>query len=330
MTNERTVSRTAEVSVPPDLVDPTTGGLQVPGYGLIPPFLHHRTERGLFVWAPFPGRAGITTLEWPDDDIADDVDGELGLAELHDSVRRVLGVDFAFGPPEGPGPHQRRRGRATNSRLADRYRQGRVFLVGDAAHVHSAIGGPGLNLGLQDAANLAWKLAGALAGWAPEGLLDTYQAERRPAAQRVTMSTQAQGVLVSPGPEVTALRVLFGELLADAGSRQRIAELMAGTDFRYQDDDGSGLVGRFAPDLALEVDGRGTRLAELTRSGRPLLLDFSGAGPDAAPWRDRVDVIAATSPDPDLGGLLVRPDGYVAWAGGPGLPDALSRWFGAA
>jgi 2-polyprenyl-6-methoxyphenol hydroxylase-like FAD-dependent oxidoreductase len=329
VTNERTVSRTVSCSIPAELIDPATGGLLVPGYDPIPPFLHYRTERGLFIWAPFPGRTMITTLEWPDD--PDVEDGEASSEELHDSVRRVLGVDVPFGPPAGDGPHLRRRLRASNSRLADRYRQGRVFLVGDAAHVHSAIGGPGLNLGMQDAANLAWKLAGALAGWAPDGLLDTYEAERRPAAQRVTMSTQAQGALISPGPEVTALRALFGELLADPGTRRRIAELMAGTDFRYQEPDGSGLVGRFAPDLAVRLDGRATRLAELTRSGRALLLDLSGGEDliaEAAPWKDRVEVIVASGPDAGVPALLLRPDGYVAWAGGPGLREALTRWFG--
>ena len=329
VTNERTVSRTADVSVPAELVDPATNVLRVPAYGSIPPFIHHRTERGLFVWAPFPDRTAITTLEWPDD--PDGHDGDLRLEELHDSVLRVLGVDLAFGPPAGDGPHQSRRLRASNSRLAGRYRQGRVFLVGDAAHVHSAIGGPGLNLGLQDAANLAWKLGGTLAGWAPDGLLDSYEAERRPAAQRVTMSTQAQGVLVSPGPEVTALRVLFAELLTDDGVRQRVAELLAGTDFRYQERDESGLVGRFAPDLTVQVGSRSARLAELTRSGRPLLLDLSGSegwAAAAAPWADRVEVVAAHNPGAGIPGLLLRPDGYVVWAGGPGLREALTRWFG--
>ena len=330
VTDERTVSRTVSCSIPPSMIDPG-GALLVPGYHPIPPFLHFRTERGLFIWAPFPGRSGITTVEWSED--PDLADGEVSFEELHGSIRRVLGVDVPFGPPTDDGPHLRRRLRATNSRLADRYRQGRVFLVGDAAHVHSAIGGPGLNLGLQDSANLAWKLAGTLAGWAPDGLLDSYAAERRPAAQRVTMSTQAQGVLLSPGPEVTALRVLFGELLADAVNRRRIAELMAGTDFRYQDADDSGLVGRFAPDLDLRLDGRTARLAELTRSGRALLLDLSGGqefADQAAAWKDRVEVIAASSPDAGVPALLLRPDGYVAWAGGPGLLEALSRWFGTA
>ena len=329
VTNEKTVSRTADVSIPPDLIDSETGVLHVAGYGSIPAFIHHRTERGLFIWAPFPHRTGITTLEWPEEQ--DVHDGELCLDELRDSVRRVLGVDLAFGPPSGDGPHQSRRLRASNSRLADRYRQGRVFLVGDAAHVHSAIGGPGLNLGLQDAANLAWKLAGTLAGWAPDGLLDSYEAERRPAAQRVTMSTQAQGVLISPGPEVTALRVLFGELLGEGEVRRRVAELLAGTDVRYEEQDESGLVGRFAPDLTIQLGARSTRLAELTRSGRPLLLVLSGSdscAAEAAPWEGRVEVVSASSPGAGIPALLVRPDGYVAWAGGPGLRDALTRWFG--
>src|SRR5262249_2846958 len=150
-----------------------------------------------------------------------------------------------------------------NTRIAERYRAGRVFLVGDAAHVHSAIGGNGLNLGLQDSVNLAWKLAGQLRGWAPPGLLDTYESERRPVAERVALRTTAQSALVGPGPDVTALRVLFGELLRDPATVQRIADVISGAEIRYAD------MGGWAPDVTV---GR-QRLAELTRDARPLLLD---------------------------------------------------------
>ena len=217
-----------------------------------------------------------------------------------------------------------------NTRLADRYRTGRVFLVGDAAHVHSAIGGPGLNLGLQDTVNLGWKLAAALHGWAPENLLDTYEAERRPAAARVTMHTQAQNALITPGSNVTALRQLFTELLRDNVTMQRVADLMSGADLRYDMGCDGPLVGRWAPDLVLDTETGPTRLAELTRDARPLLLDLTGALADET-HDNRVRVVTARTDSP-LAGMLIRPDGYVAWASVEpdvdGLRAALTRWFG--
>lgn len=237
-----------------------------------------------------------------------------------------------------------------NTRLAERYRAGRVLLLGDAAHVHSSIGGPGLNLGLQDAVNLGWKLAAQLHGWAPDGLLDSYEEERRPVALRVTMSTQAQSALIAPGSEVTALRVLLGELLDEPANAARVAALLAGSDVRYEmGGPGGPLVGRWAPDLVLRTDAGPVRLAELTRSARALLLDPTGAlAPLAEPWRDRVEVVTGRfepGPGPTerpagaAGGeastaLLLRPDCYVAWQStgtgpdGDGLPAALTRWFG--
>jgi hypothetical protein len=251
VTTDRTVSRVAHVSIPAEYVD--AAGLKIPGYGTIPPFLHHRTERGLVVFAPFPdGRTLISasTLDIPEPPTPFTMD------ELREAFSYVVGADIPFGPPAGEG--MLRRTSARNTRIASKYRDRRVFLVGDAAHVHGAIGGPGLNLGLQDAVNLGWKLAAAVHGWAPEGLLDTYESERRPAAERVTMHTQAQTELVGPGPEITALRALFGELLGEPAVVRRIAELIAGSDVTY--DMGpttSPLVGRFGPDLG-EATAAGT------------------------------------------------------------------------
>jgi 2-polyprenyl-6-methoxyphenol hydroxylase-like FAD-dependent oxidoreductase len=321
VTTDHTVSRAAHVSMPPELVDPVTNGLDVPGYGLIPPFRHHRTERGLVAWAPaLDGHQmiSVSTRERPP------ADAPFGLAELREVLTHVLGADVPLGPPAGDGPHLLRRTTGQNTRLADRYRDGRVLLVGDAAHVHSAMGGPGLNLGLQDAVNLGWKLAATVRGWAPADLLDSYEAERRPAAERVTTHTQAQSVLVGPGPEVTALRTIFAELLEDEGTLRRIAGLISGADHRY--DMGpvpaSPLTGRFVPDLG-----------PVTRSGRPLLVDNTGTlSAVARPWKDRVDVVRA--PVAGAGALLVRPDCYVAWASSdpeadiPSLRSALQRWFG--
>jgi 2-polyprenyl-6-methoxyphenol hydroxylase-like FAD-dependent oxidoreductase len=315
-TNDRTVSRTAHVTVPPSWRDPVTGGLLVPGYGVIPPFLHHRAERGLIAFAPFPdGRTllSVNTFDLPES--AEPFD----LADLRAAFAHVVGVEIPLEPPAGDGPHLLRRLSGGQTRLAEHYRAGRVFLVGDAAHVHSAIGGPGLNLGLQDSVNLAWKLAASVHGWAPDGLLDTYEAERRPAGERVTMHTQAQHLLVGPGAEVTAMRTLFGELLQEPAVRRRIAALIAGSDIRYGTDP---LAGGFVPDLG-----------ELTHSGRPLLVDNTGTlAAAAAPWSDRVDVV--TAPLSGATALLVRPDCYVAWASTSERPDqdslraALARWFG--
>ncbi|MEU7045670.1 FAD-dependent monooxygenase [Streptomyces varsoviensis] len=316
VTTDDSVSYTGHVSVDPELID-ADGGLTVPGFGVVPPFQHLRTERGLFTWAPFPDDdPKISTVEW-----GRPAEGEASFEELRAGARRVLGADVPVAPPTGPGPRLLRRLFGGNTRIAERYRSGRVFLLGDAAHVHSAIGGPGLNMGLQDAVNLGWKLAAAVRGQAPEGLLDTYESERAPVARRVAMHTQAQSLLTRPGADVTALRELFGELLAEPATRQHLADLLSGADIRYDMGPATGpLVGRWAPD----VPG----LRELTRTARPLLLDPTGAL-DAGPWAARVDTVAV--PELDTA-LLLRPDCYVAWQGttDEGLHAALGDWFGAA
>ncbi|KAA5832071.1 FAD-dependent oxidoreductase [Saccharopolyspora hirsuta] len=327
VSRENVVSRLAHVTVPRELLDERTGGLDLPGAGLVPPFVHHRTERGVFAFAPFPDRPWVvSTMEWDPD--ADDW-SPMTLDELRASARRVLGTDVPLRPPTGDGHLRRLIG--GNTRLAERYRDRRVLLVGDAAHVHSAIGGPGLNLGLQDAVNLGWKLAAELHGWAPPGLLDTYESERRPVAERVVMHTQAQSALLSPGPEITALRELFGELLQNPHNVQHIADTMSGADVRYDLGGAHPLVGGWAPDLDLDVDGRARRLADLTASARPLLLDTTATLAAAASgWTDRVDVVAVRA---DAPAMLLRPDGYVVWAADAdpdpaALREALTRWFG--
>ncbi|MEU7633720.1 FAD-dependent monooxygenase [Nocardia sp. NPDC049220] len=325
-----TVNRMGHVRLPDQFRTPD-GGVDIPGFGRLP-FGHNRLERGGFVFAELePGRPLIATMEF-DGDAPDET--LMTFDELRVSLRRVLGVDLPIEPPQGPGPHALRRVQGQNTRQADRYRDGNVILLGDAAHVHSAMGGPGLNLGLQDTINLGWKLAAQVNGWAPADLLDTYQTERYPVGERVMMQSMAQTALMAPGPEVTALRTLFGELLHLPEAATYFAHLLAGSDVRYDTDGTHPLAGRLVPELTL-TDGR--RVAELLHRARPVLLDLTGGrcADTAHGWRDRVDTVVGTCADAPADALLIRPDGYVAWVAddatdtdGPG--NALARWFGTA
>ncbi|OBH07063.1 MULTISPECIES: FAD-dependent monooxygenase [unclassified Mycobacterium] len=324
----QTVGRLAHVHIP-DGLRRADGGLDVPGFGRIA-FGHNRFDNGGVIFAEFePGRSLFGTIEFspPVEDTP------MSLDELRASARRILGVDLPLEEPKGPGPHALRRINGQNTRHAERYRDGRVLLLGDAAHVHSAMGGPGLNLGLQDAVNLGWKLAAHLNGWAPAGLLDTYESERHPVGERVMMHSLSQTALMAPGPEVAALRTLIGELFAIPDVARHMARLLAGTDVRYDVADDHPLSGWPVPELTLE-DGR--RVEELLRDARPVLLDLGGGvGATSRGWADRVDVVEATAADRPAAALLIRPDGYVAWAADAfgtaeqdGLRDALRRWFG--
>ncbi|ORW93921.1 FAD-dependent oxidoreductase [Mycobacterium sp. IEC1808] len=324
----QTVGRLAHVQIPDELRRPD-GGIDIPGFGTLR-FGHTRLDTGGVIYAEFePGRSLFGTIEFS----PPVEDKPMSLAELRESARRVLGVDVAFGEPKGPGPHALRRINGQNTRHAERYRDGRVLLLGDAAHVHSAMGGPGLNLGLQDTLNLGWKLAAQLNGWAPAGLLDTYESERHPVGERVMMQSMAQTALMAPGPEVAALRTLLGELFALPDTARHMARLLAGNDVRYDVGDDHPLSGWPVPELTLD-DGR--RVAELLHDARPILLDLDGgAGAVARGWLDRVDVVHSAAADPPAAALLIRPDGYVDWAAdafGPdeeaGLRAALERWFG--
>ena len=248
------------------------------------------------------------------------------LEEFRTQLRAVAGTDFGVHSPRWLS----RFGDAT--RLADHYRAGRVLLAGDAAHVHPPVGGQGLNLGIQDAFNLGWKLAAELAGWAPAGLLDTYQSERRPVAAAVLDNTRAQMLLLDTDPGPQAVRRLLTELMAfDEVNRYLIGQVV-GIDIRYDcpDDGGSGsaLLGRRLRDLPVG-DGH---LYGLMHAGRGLLLDRTGRL-SVRGWADRVDHVPAgdLGPDgPDRAAVLLRPDGHVVWAGDDdtGLAPALSRWFG--
>ncbi|HEV7419697.1 MAG TPA: FAD-dependent oxidoreductase [Mycobacterium sp.] len=326
------VARLAHVHLPDEL-RAEDGRYAVPGFGRLP-FGHTRLDRGGVVFAQFePDRSMFGTIEFGRSPRPDET--PITLDELRDSARRVLGVDLPLEAPRGPGPHALRRIDGQNTRQAETYRAGNVLLLGDAAHVHSAMGGPGLNLGLQDAVNLGWKLAAQVNGWAPAGLLDTYDSERRPVGERVMMQSMSQTALMSPGPEVAALRTLFGELLKQPSVREHMAHLLAGSDVGYDmgqgEGDGHPLSGRLVPDLELD-DGR--RVAELLRDARPVLFDLSDGAlaSSVVGWADRVDVVTGGMADEALAGMLIRPDGYVAWAAETvdlqRLCAALERWFG--
>ncbi|TQM32857.1 FAD-dependent monooxygenase [Nocardia bhagyanarayanae] len=341
VTYDRTTVRSAHVTLPAASLDPETGALQVPGYGAIRPFQPHRTEHGGFSYAPLPGHPPlVSTTEW---DQAE-THAPMSLDEMRASIHRVLGAEVPLDAPQGRGPHVLRRLTGGNTRVAERFAHGRVFLIGDAAHVYASGGGPGLNVGLQDAVGLGWRLAAEIDGHAPPELLAGYEIERKHAARRMVMNARAQSALIAPGQDVEGLRELFTELLRDRNTVQRLADLIAGADVEYDMGvpDAHPLVGRFAPDMDVRTP-RGTfRLAELTRSARPLLLDLTddasaatslAAEPSA---RDRIEMITGTS-ESAVTAVMIRPDGYVVWASSsrkPAAPElaalhaAAQRWFG--
>jgi rifampicin monooxygenase len=243
------------------------------------------------------------------------------LEEVRQQLRAVAGTDLGVHSPRWLS----RFGDAT--RLAERYRTGRVLLAGDAAHVHPPAGGQGLNLGIQEAFNLGWKLAAEVAGWAPEGLLDSYHAERHPVAADVLDFTRAQFTLLSPEPGPRSVRRLLAELVGFADVNRYLVERTTAIGVRYDLGEGHDLLGRRLRDVRL---GRG-RLYESMHRGRGLLLDTTGRL-SVAGWADRVDSLVDVSEELDVPAVLLRPDGHVAWAGDDqqGLLDALPRWFGAA
>jgi 3-(3-hydroxy-phenyl)propionate hydroxylase len=228
------------------------------------------------------------------------------------------------------------------TRQAASYRQGRVLLAGDAAHVHSPMGGQGLGTGLQDAVNLGWKLAQVVERTSPESLLNTYHAERHPVGARVLQTTMALTALARQDARVDALRDIIADLLSIDDARKRIAGRLSGLDIHYDLGEGQPLLGRRMPDLDLVTADGPLRVFTLLHDARPVLLDLGEPGGfDITPWADRVRMIDATYGGrwelPVLGevaaptAVLIRPDGYVAWVGDlsdPELPDALTTWFG--
>lgn len=287
------------------------------------------------------------------------------IGKIEDGRARIVLVEPEVGPAEEPTMDDLRRALAAvygtdygvrdvtwlsrfsdMARQAASYRAGRVLLAGDAAHVHAPAGGQGLNLGVQDAVNLGWKLAQVVHGTSDASLLDTYHAERHPIAARVLRLTMAATALGRGDERTEALREVMSDVLAMEEPRKRYGGIMSGLEIRYDLGDGHPLLGRRMPDLELAGDGGATRVFALLHAAQPVLLSLGTKGEvdvarAVAPWADRVRRIEAryagrwelpvVGEVPAPAAVLIRPDGYVAWVGDGtdgGLREALTRWFG--
>src|SRR4051812_38620856 len=264
--------------------------------------------------------------------------GEPTLRDLRELLVAVRGTDYGLRSATSISRF------TDTSRQAASYRKGRVLLAGDAAHVHSPMGGQGLGTGVQDAVNLGWKLAQVVKRTSPEGLLDTYHAERHPVGARVLRTTMALTALARRDDRIGALRDTIAEVLSAEEARSRLAGMMSGLDIHYDLGDGHPLLGRRMPDLDLRTADGPTRVFTLLHAARPVVINFgSPGGSELARSAQRVQFVDGTYDGvwelPVLGevappaAVLIRPDGYVAWVGDvrdTTLPEALELWFGPA
>lgn len=289
--------------------------------GLAPGF--HLTPRGFYRYGPAPGRVGVVDFDGGRFDRSSEITRE----DLQGMLQRVSGTRVRLKSVEIATSYTDR------SRQATTYRQGRILLAGDAAHVHSPFGGQGMNAGLGDALNLGWKLGAVIRGWAPEDLLDTYTTERHPAGEWVLNWTRAQVAAIRPDPHARAIAAVIRDLIATNDGTNYFIEKISGVSMRYDLGGGHPLIGRSAPDFELED---GARLGDLLHDGRGLLLDFHRCQPLAAACdglEDRLRYVHLHARDEKgLFALLVRPDGFVAWAA-DAEPDSaavqsVARWFG--
>ena len=280
----------------------------------------HRTSGGVFSYGPVPGRLFMLDFIGP----PEDRQAPVTVAEIEAVLRRVSGADVRVTTLESAGRW------TDNTRLVDSYRRGRIFLAGDAAHVHSPFGGQGLRLGLVDAANLGWKLAAVVRGEMPETLLDTYTAERRPVAEAVLANTLAQVAIMRPDPQAGAMRDIVANLMQFDDVNRFIGEMMSGLSTRYDCGPELDEVGRLIGDRPIGHGDAGGSLYDLMQDGKGVLLDASTGGRTSrlAAARSQRIRCAAVDTGPSM---LIRPDACIAWAGEAdstdGLEEALGRWF---
>lgn len=289
-----------------------------PGFNLTP--------RGLYTHGPAPGRVGVVDFDGGRFDRTSEITRE----NLQAMLQHVSGTKVKLKSVEVATSYTDR------ARQATTYRKGRVLLAGDAAHVHSPFGGQGMNAGLGDAMNLGWKLAATIKGWAPEGLLDTYTAERHPVGEWVLNWTRAQVAIIRPDPHARAIAAVVRDLIATKDGTNYFVEKVSGVSMHYDLGEGHPLVGWSAPDFELED---GERLGVLLRDGRGVLLNFGTSESLKALCAEREDrlryVASHAKDEKGLAALLVRPDGFVAWAtdaelDSGGAEEAVQRWFGSA
>ncbi len=287
-----------------------------PGFNLTP--------RGMYTHGPAPGRVGVVDF----DGGRFDRTSKITLENLQAMLQHVSGTNVRLKSVQVATSYTDR------ARLATTYRKGHVLLAGDAAHVHSPFGGQGMNTGLGDAMNLGWKLAATINGWAPDNLLDTYTTERHPIGEWVCNWTRAQVAIIRPEPHARAIAAVVRDLIATRDGTNYFVEKTSGISMRYDLGEPHPLAGRSAPDFELED---GTRLGALLQDGRGLLLDFTASESLRALCNGREDRLRYfSSPARDekgLAALLVRPDGFVAWAADAhsdttAAAHSIPRWFG--